>query len=151
MREILIKNCFSPQSETHTDKLCFSVVLKHFGGNLQRTSHFNPKSDYLRKGHRNTQKVHFFNKFEKGKILRKIWICLNKCFWSNQWNGGNINKNCFSPQSEPHTAKLYFFFVLKHFWGNSQRTSLFSQKRNYLRKEHRITQKVCFSQHVGKG
>ncbi len=29
MREILTKNCFSPQSEPHTAKLCFSVVLKH--------------------------------------------------------------------------------------------------------------------------
>ena len=28
---------------------------------------FNPKIDYIRKEHRNTQKVNFFNKFEKGK------------------------------------------------------------------------------------
>ena len=50
---------FSPQSEAHTDKLCFSVVLKHFWGNSQRTSLFSPKSDSLRKEHRNTQKVCF--------------------------------------------------------------------------------------------
>ena len=25
----------------------------------------------------------FFNTLEKGQILRKIWICLNNCFWSN--------------------------------------------------------------------
>ncbi len=41
-------------------------------------------------------------------------------------------KNCLSPQSEPHTAKLCFSVVLKSFWRNSQRTSLFSQKSGYL-------------------
>ena len=30
MGEILIKTCFSPQSEPYSAKLCFSVVLKHF-------------------------------------------------------------------------------------------------------------------------
>ena len=59
MGEILIKTCFSPQSEPHTAKLCFSVVLKDFWGNLQITSLFLSKNDYLRKGHRNTQKVCF--------------------------------------------------------------------------------------------
>ena len=33
--------------------------------------------------------------------------------------GININKNCFSPQIEPHTAKLCFSVVLKRFCGNS--------------------------------
>ncbi len=57
--EILTKNCFSPQSEPHTAKVCFSVVLKGFGVNSQRTSLFSPKIDYLRKEHRNTQKICF--------------------------------------------------------------------------------------------
>ncbi len=74
------KNCFSHQSEPHTDKLCFSVVLKHFRGNSERTSLFSPKKDYLRKELRNIQNFFFLNKFEKGQIMRKIWICLNKCF-----------------------------------------------------------------------
>ena len=43
--------------------------------------------------------------------------------------GEIITKTCFSPQSEPHIAKLCFSVVLKNFWGNSQRTSLFSQKK----------------------
>ena len=59
MEEILTKKGFSPQSEPHTAKLCISVVLKHFRGNSQKTSLFSPKSDYLRKEHRNTQKVCF--------------------------------------------------------------------------------------------
>ena len=43
MREILTKNCFSLQIQLHTAKLCFSVVLKHFRGNSQRTSLFIQK------------------------------------------------------------------------------------------------------------
>ena len=60
MVQIITKKVFSPQIEPHTAKLCFSVVLKHFRGNSQRTSHFSPKIDYRRKEHRNTQKVVFF-------------------------------------------------------------------------------------------
>ena len=59
--------------------------------------------------------------------------------------GEKLTKACFSPQSELHTAKLYFSVVLMNFWGNSQRSSLFRPKSDYLRKEHLNTQKVCFS------
>ena len=77
--------------------------------------------------------------------MRKIWICLNHVFWSNQLKGININKKCFSPQIEPNTAKLCLSVVLKHFWGNSWRTFLFRHKIDYLRNEDWNTQKVCFS------
>ena len=33
--------------------------------------------------------------------------------------GININKNSFSPQSEPDSAKLFLSVVLKNFWENS--------------------------------
>ena len=59
--------------------------------------------------------------------------------------GEILIKICFSPQSEPQSPKLYFSVVLKQFWGNSKRTSLFSLNSDYLRKEPRNTQKVCFS------
>ena len=85
------------------------------------------------------------NKFEKGQIQRNFWICLNECFEEISKMREILTKTCFSPQSEPHTAKLCFSVVLKHFRGNSQRTALFSSKSDYLRKEHRTTQKVCFS------
>ena len=87
----------------------------------------------------------FLNMFENRQTLSKIGTCLNNCFWSNQWNGGYINKNSFSPQSKPHSSKLCFSVVLKHFRANSQRTSLFRPKIGYLRKEDRNTHKVCFS------
>ena len=56
-----------------------------------------------------------------------------------------------SPQNEPHTAKICFSVVLKHFLVNSLKTSLFSQKGDYLRKKLRNNQKVCFTQQVWKG
>ena len=56
-----------------------------------------------------------------------------------------------STQNDPHTTKQCFSVVLKHFRVNSLKTSLFSQKDDYLRKEHRNSQKVCFSQQVWKG
>ena len=62
-----------------------------------------------------------------------------------------INKNCFSPQNEPRTAKLCFPVVLKRFRENCLKTSLFSQKIDSLRKKLRNTWKVCFSQQVRKG
>ena len=97
------------------------------------------------------RKFVFLTVFEKGQILRKIWICLSKCFWSNQKKRIIINKNSFSPQSRPHTAKLCLSVVLKHFWRNSQKTVLFRHKSDYLRNEHWNSQKVCFSYHVWIG
>ncbi len=65
------------------------------------------------------RKFVFLNIFEKGKILRKIWICLN-LFDQMSKMGTNIKKKCFSPQSGRETAKLCIFVVLKHFVGNLQ-------------------------------
>ena len=58
--------------------------------------------------------------------------------------GEILTKTSFSPQSEPHTAKLCSSVVLKHFGGNSQRTSLFCQKW-LSQKEAQNTDNVCFS------
>ena len=80
------------------------------------------------------RKFVFLNKFEKGQILRKIWICLNN-FFIKPVKGANKKKK-ICPKKEQHTFKLCFFVFLKHFWGNSQRTSLFSQKDVYLRTVH---------------
>ena len=112
------KNGFSPQNKPHTAKLCFSVVLKYFRANSLKTSLFSQKLTISERNTEIIRKFVFHNKFEKGQTKRKIWICLNNCFWTNQWKGTNINKNCFSHQNEPHTAKLYFPVVLKHFSGN---------------------------------
>ena len=56
----------------------------------------------------------------------------------------NINKNFFSPQNVPHTAKLCFSVISMNLRAISLKISLFSQKSDYLRNEHRITQKFVF-------
>ena len=72
-------------------------------------------------------------------------------FLKKTLKGDIYYQNCFSPQSAPHTAKLCLSVVLKNFWGNLLKTYLFSQKSEYLRKEHWNTQIFCFSYHVWKG
>ena len=49
---------------------------------------------------------------------RFIWICLNNPIFEEPFGKGiNINKNGFSPQSGPHSAKLCLSFFFKAFWG----------------------------------
>ena len=74
------KNCFSPQSKLNTAKLCFPVVLKHFWGNSLKNSLFSQKMTISERSTEILRKFVFLNKFEKEKILRKIWNCLNNCF-----------------------------------------------------------------------
>ena len=69
--------------------------------------------------------------------MRKIRICLNKSFCSKQIKLDKYKQKLFSPQNEPHMAKLYFSLVLKQFWGNSLKNSLFNKKSDYLRKKFR--------------
>ena len=135
----------SPQNETHTAKLCFSVILKHFWGNSLKNSLFIQKLTISERSSEILRKNAFLTTFLKEKSQRKIWIWCKQLFCTKQLNGAIINKNFFSRQNEPHIAKLFFHVVLKHFWDISLKTSLFSPKRDYLRKEHKKTQKVCFS------
>ena len=119
---------FFPKYATSA-KLCFSVVLKHFRGNSQRTFLFSPKNNYLRKNTELLRKFVFLNMFEKGQILRKIWICFKTLFDQTSKMEKMFKKNCYSPQCEPHTDKLCFSVVLKRFGGNYHRELLFIVKK----------------------
>ena len=55
-------------------KLCFSVVLKNFGGNSLKTSLFIQKNDISERSSEILGKFTFLNKSEKEKSQRKIWI-----------------------------------------------------------------------------
>ena len=59
-----------------------------------------------------------------------------------------LTKTCFSTQSELHTVKLYFSVVFKHFRGNSQRTSLFSPKIDYLKGELKYSESLFFLKYL---
>ena len=67
MTEIITKTFFPPQSEPHTAKLCFSVVLKHFWGNSQRASFLVKKVTISERSTELYRKFVFLNKFEEGK------------------------------------------------------------------------------------
>ena len=115
----IYKNSFSSQWVPQTAKLCLSVVLKHFEEYSQRTSLFSQKSDYLWKENWNTQAVCFSYDVWKGENPEENLDLFKQLLFIKPLKGENINKNCFSPQSEPHTAKLCLSVVLKYIWGNS--------------------------------
>ena len=112
------KNCFSPQSETNTANLCLSVVLKCFGEFIENFS-FNIKVTIAEMSTEKPSQFFFLTMFEKGKILRKIWICLNNFFLNKPVIEDKYYQKNFSPQSETNTAKPCLSVVLNHFWGNS--------------------------------
>ena len=79
MGGILTKTCFSPQSEPHTAKLCFSVVLSIFWEIHRELLFLVQKVAITERSTEILRKFVFLNMFEKWQILRKIWICLNNC------------------------------------------------------------------------
>ena len=66
----------------------------------------------------------FLNMFENGQILRKIWICLNNCFWSNQWKGTILKKYVFLP-TLCHIQLNYVFLLFWFFFAEIHRELLF--------------------------
>ena len=121
---ILPKIFFAPQNEPHTAKRSFSCILTNLCRKLTKDI-TGLKIDYIRKKLRINQKVIFFStSLKRDESWGFFWFDGNKFFLSNQWNGTNFTENSFAPQNKPHTAKLSFSFVLKHFLlGNWQITS----------------------------
>ncbi len=72
-------------------------------------------------------------------------------FYQTSKRGQILKKNCFSPQSGPHTAKLYFSVVFKHFGVNSKRTSLFIQKKAISESCMEILRKFVFLNKFERG
>ena len=136
MGVILIKNVFLPKLSHIQLNYVFQLFWIIFGEIHREHLFLDQKVTISERRTEILTKFVFLNMFENGQILRKIWICLNNSFWSNQWKGTNIKKICLSPHTVPHTAKLCFSVVLMLFRGNSQRTSLFNPKSDYLRKEN---------------
>ena len=71
---------FFHQNEPYTAELCFSVVLKHFGGKSLKFSLFSQKMTISERRSEILRKFVFHNKFEKGQIQRQIWICCKQPF-----------------------------------------------------------------------
>ena len=75
----------------------------------------------------------FLNIFGNGQILTKIWMCLNNSFDEPIKREQLLTKTAFLPKVS-HISQTMLLLFLKYFFGNSQRTSLFSPKCDYLRK-----------------
>ncbi len=54
--------------------------------------------------------------FEKGKTLRKYFDLMETTFWVKPVKRDKYYYG-FPPQNEPHTAKLSFAGVIKHYHG----------------------------------
>ncbi len=110
-----LKKKFSPQTEQHTAKVCFSFLLKHFWENSQRTSLFSQKVIIWEKSTEILRKFVFLNKFEKGKIQRKIWICLNNLFDQTSKRWQIITKTVFLPKVSHIQLNNVFLLFLSIF------------------------------------
>ena len=140
---MLTKTFLSPQSDPHTAKLCFSVVLKHFWGYSQRTSLFITKCAISEKSTETDRKFVFLNIFEMVNPEENLDL-FKPPILIIPVKRENINKNFCSPQSEPHTAKLSFFVVLKHFWENFQRYSFLVKKVTISERSTKILRDMFF-------
>ena len=137
---------------------CFEVFL----GKFTEKFSFYSKKWLSQRSTEILRKFVFLDKFEKEQIQRKIRICCKqpflskavklekykqKLFFSYKWATYSLNYGFllfWSIFGAIHW-KLCFSVVLKYFSGNLLKTSLFSKKSNYLRKEQWNTQKICFS------
>ena len=122
------KNCFSSQNEPHTAKRCFPAVLKHFGGNSYKLLFLVQKVNISEKSTEILWNFFFLTYLKREKSWGKYGFVYPTVFDKTSEMGDILIKKSFSPESEPHTAKLRFSVVLKHFRGNSHRTFLFSPK-----------------------
>ena len=69
--QILTKK-ISPQSEPHTTKLCFSVVLKNYLGNSLKTSLFSQKYDCQKEAQKYQENLFFLTSVKRGKSFGKF-------------------------------------------------------------------------------
>ena len=92
------------------------------------------------------------NKFEKGQILRKIWICLNNSICDQTSKLGEIlTKTCFSTQSEPHTVKICFSVVLKLFLEIHRELLFLVKKMAISERSTEYSQSLFFSTCLKRG
>ncbi len=95
----------------------------------------------LRKKFRITQKI-IFHKWIVGNPEEMFWFDWNNLFWSNQWNGTNIEEYIFPPQNEPHTAKLNFSGVFKNFCRKWCKLHFLVYLRKKLKNTHKCILQV---------
>ena len=98
------------------------------------------------------RKFVFPNKFEKEQTQRKIRICHKQLFLFYVLKLDKYKqKKIFSPQNEPIPPNFAFLLFWSIFGLIHWKIRFLVKKSDYLRKEQRNTQKVCFSKLIWKG
>ena len=128
MGEILTKTVFSLQSEPNTAKFCFLLfwsILEEIHGELlflvQKVTISERSTEMLK---------FFFKRYLKSINPEENLDLFKQLFLVKPVKWENLTKPCCFPQSEPHTAKLCFSVVLKHFFGKfTEKFSFYSKKR----------------------
>ncbi len=99
---------------------CFEAYFE----NSQRTFLFSQKMAISERSSEILRKFAFLNRFEKGLILRKIWICLNN-FFDQTRKCRNLNKNVFFFLKVSHIWLNYAFQMFWSIFGEIHRELLF--------------------------
>ena len=127
---------------------CFEAFWWKFNENLS----FYSKNWLSQKdAQKYLQSLFLSTSLKRSKSRGKLGFVVKKIFVQSIKSWTNINKNCFPPQNEPHTAKLFFSVVLKHFRANSLKTSLFSQKVTILGRSTEVLRKLFFLTSLKRG
>ena len=82
-RQILTKTVFLLIVSHIQLNYAFLLFWRIFGEIHRELLFFVQKEAISERSTEKIRKFVFLNMFEMGQILRKIWICLNNCFWSN--------------------------------------------------------------------
>ena len=97
------------------------------------------------------RKFVFLNMFEKGQILRKIWMCLNNSFDEPSKRGQILTKNDFFPKVS-HIQLNYVFRLFWSIFGEIQREIPFLIKKVTLsERSTKILRKFVFFNMFEKG
>ena len=94
---------------------CFEEYLGKFTENIS----FQSKKWLSQKGALKYSERLVFIPCLKGVSSNENMDWFKQLFFIKLVKGDKYLQNCFSPQSEPNTAKLCLTLVLKHFGGNS--------------------------------
>ena len=89
------------------------------------------------------RKFVFLNKFEKVKIKRKIWICLNNFFWSNQKRGQILTKTVFLLKTS-HIQLNYAFLLFWSIFWEIHRELLFLVQKVTISEKSTETLRIFF-------
>ena len=91
------------------------------------------------------RKFVFDNMFERGKILRNIWICLNNFFFEKTSKMGEILTKTFFLLKVSHIQLNYAFLMFSTIFGKIHGEFLFLVKKVTIPEKAQKYLEICFS------